>query len=153
MIISFTGTFCIVSLCTYAASTSYDLNHLPTFISNLPNDVEYGYSWSVFCAWCSLGFTVAAACLCTAYPFVSRDIMQPPCDCPPATNTLQWWLNSIFQDLLEEAEVKGKLNSGFQAQKADSSKSDHHILLVQQAVLPCCPAVRFEKETALKGWR
>lgn len=90
MIISFTGTFCIVSLCTYAASISYDLNHLPTFISNLPNDVEYGYSWSVFCAWCSLGFTVAAACLCTAYPFVSRgNIMQPPYDCPPATNTLQ----------------------------------------------------------------
>lgn len=44
MIISFTGTFCTISLCTYAASTSYDLNHLPTFIYNLLNYVEYGYS-------------------------------------------------------------------------------------------------------------
>ncbi|KAM6207328.1 LOW QUALITY PROTEIN: transmembrane protein 178A [Sarcoramphus papa] len=72
-----TGIFCTISLCTYAASISYDLNHLPTFVYNLPDDVEHGYSWSVFCAWRSLGFRVAAGCLCTAYPFVSRgNIMQ-----------------------------------------------------------------------------
>ncbi|XP_067388948.1 transmembrane protein 178A isoform X1 [Emydura macquarii macquarii] len=67
-----TGIFCTISLCTYAASISYDLNRLPTFIYSLPDDVEHGYSWSIFCAWCSLGFIVAAGCLCTAYPFVSR---------------------------------------------------------------------------------
>ncbi|XP_067148964.1 transmembrane protein 178A isoform X1 [Apteryx mantelli] len=72
-----TGIFCTISLCTYAASISYDLNRLPKFIYSLPDDVEHGYSWSIFCAWCSLGFTVAAGCLCTAYPFVSRSkIMQ-----------------------------------------------------------------------------
>ncbi|XP_075781921.1 transmembrane protein 178A isoform X2 [Pelodiscus sinensis] len=64
--------FCTISLCTYAASISYDLNRLPTFIYSLPEDVEHGYSWSIFCAWCSLGFIVAAGCLCAAYPFVSR---------------------------------------------------------------------------------
>ncbi|XP_024058339.2 transmembrane protein 178A [Terrapene carolina triunguis] len=67
-----TGIFCTISLCTYAASVSYDLNRLPTFIYSLPDDVEHGYSWSIFCAWCSLGFIVAAGCLCAAYPFVSR---------------------------------------------------------------------------------
>ncbi|XP_075781920.1 transmembrane protein 178A isoform X1 [Pelodiscus sinensis] len=67
-----TGIFCTISLCTYAASISYDLNRLPTFIYSLPEDVEHGYSWSIFCAWCSLGFIVAAGCLCAAYPFVSR---------------------------------------------------------------------------------
>ncbi|XP_074844528.1 transmembrane protein 178A isoform X2 [Carettochelys insculpta] len=67
-----TGIFCTISLCTYAASISYDLNRLPTFIYSLPDDVEHGYSWSIFCAWCSLGFIVAAGCLCAAYPFVSR---------------------------------------------------------------------------------
>ncbi|XP_009873134.1 PREDICTED: transmembrane protein 178A-like, partial [Apaloderma vittatum] len=28
---------------------------------------------SVFCAWCSLGFILAARCLCTACPFINRD--------------------------------------------------------------------------------
>ncbi|KAM7172023.1 transmembrane protein 178A isoform 2-T2 [Macrochelys suwanniensis] len=67
-----TGIFCTISLCTYAASIAYDLNRLPTFIYSLPDDVEHGYSWSIFCAWCSLGFIVASGCLCAAYPFVSR---------------------------------------------------------------------------------
>uniref|UniRef100_A0A8D0GGW6 Transmembrane protein 178A n=1 Tax=Sphenodon punctatus TaxID=8508 RepID=A0A8D0GGW6_SPHPU len=67
-----TGIFCTISLCTFAASISYDLNRLPKFIYSLPDDVEHGYSWSIFCAWCSLGFIVAAGCLCTAYPFISR---------------------------------------------------------------------------------
>ena len=91
---------------------------------------------------------LAGATLCSSSPPET-----PPYECPPATNTLQWWLKTIFQDLLEEAEVKGKLNLGFQAQKSDSSKSDRRILPVWQAVLPCCPAERFEKETALRGQR
>uniref|UniRef100_G1K8I6 Transmembrane protein 178A n=1 Tax=Anolis carolinensis TaxID=28377 RepID=G1K8I6_ANOCA len=66
------GIFCTISLCTYAASVSYDLNRLPKFIYGLPDDVEHGYSWSIFCAWCSLGLIVAAGCLCTTYPFLSR---------------------------------------------------------------------------------
>ncbi|XP_012643982.1 transmembrane protein 178A isoform X2 [Microcebus murinus] len=67
-----TGIFCTISLCTYAASVSYDLNRLPKLIYSLPADVEHGYSWSIFCAWCSLGFIVAAGGLCIAYPFISR---------------------------------------------------------------------------------
>ncbi|XP_028922765.1 transmembrane protein 178A isoform X1 [Ornithorhynchus anatinus] len=70
-----TGLFCTISLCTYAASISYDLNRLPKFIYSLPDDVDHGYSWSTFCAWCSLGFIVTAGGLCTAYPFVSRTKM------------------------------------------------------------------------------
>lgn len=72
MIVLLAGIFCTISLCTYAASISYDLNRLPKFIYGLPDDVEHGYSWSLFCACCSLGFIVAAGCLCTAYPFASR---------------------------------------------------------------------------------
>ncbi|XP_076798465.1 transmembrane protein 178A isoform X2 [Arvicanthis niloticus] len=64
--------FCTISLCTYAASVSYDLNRVPKLIYSLPHDVEHGYSWSIFCAWCSLGFIVAAGGLCIAYPFISR---------------------------------------------------------------------------------
>ncbi|XP_026889414.1 transmembrane protein 178A isoform X2 [Acinonyx jubatus] len=64
--------FCTISLCTYAASISYDLHRLPKLIYSLPDDVEHGYSWSIFCAWCSLGFIVAAGGLCIAYPFISR---------------------------------------------------------------------------------
>ncbi|XP_066120838.1 transmembrane protein 178A [Saccopteryx bilineata] len=67
-----TGIFCTISLCTYAASISYDLNRLPKLIYSLPDDVEHGYSWSIFCAWCSLGFIVAAGGLCIAYPLISR---------------------------------------------------------------------------------
>lgn len=67
-----TGIFCTISLCTYAASVSYDLNRVPKLIYSLPHDVEHGYSWSIFCAWCSLGFIVAAGGLCIAYPFISR---------------------------------------------------------------------------------
>jgi len=68
----FVGIFCTISLCTYAASIAYDLNRLPKLIYSLPDDVEHGYSWSIFCAWCSLGFIVAAGGLCIAYPFISR---------------------------------------------------------------------------------
>ncbi|XP_020944000.1 transmembrane protein 178A isoform X1 [Phacochoerus africanus] len=67
-----TGIFCTISLCTYAASISYDLNRLPKLIYSLPDDVEHGYSWSIFCAWCSLGFIVTAGGLCIAYPLISR---------------------------------------------------------------------------------
>uniref|UniRef100_UPI00398EBBA6 transmembrane protein 178A isoform X2 n=1 Tax=Pristiophorus japonicus TaxID=55135 RepID=UPI00398EBBA6 len=66
------GIFCTISLCTFAASISYDLSRQPKFIYGLPGDVDHGYSWSIFCAWCSLGLTMMAGCLCTAFPFLSR---------------------------------------------------------------------------------
>uniref|UniRef100_A0A2D4F4Z0 Transmembrane protein 178A n=1 Tax=Micrurus corallinus TaxID=54390 RepID=A0A2D4F4Z0_MICCO len=66
------GIFCTISLCTYATSISFDLNRLPKIIYGLPANVEHGYSWSIFCAWCSLGLIVVAGCLCTTYPFISR---------------------------------------------------------------------------------
>ncbi|XP_010896859.2 transmembrane protein 178A isoform X3 [Esox lucius] len=64
--------FCTISLCTYAASVTYDLSRNPPFIYGLPSDVDHGYGWSIFCAWVSLGLTVASGCLCTTYPLVSR---------------------------------------------------------------------------------
>ncbi|KAL1006177.1 hypothetical protein UPYG_G00068880 [Umbra pygmaea] len=66
------GIFCTISLCTYAASVSYDLSRNPPFIYGLPGDVDHGYGWSIFCAWVSLGLTVASGCLCTTYPLISR---------------------------------------------------------------------------------
>lgn len=66
------GIFCTISLCTYAASVSYDLSRNPPFIYGLPGDVDHGYGWSLFCAWVSLGLTVASGCVCTTYPLVSR---------------------------------------------------------------------------------
>ncbi|XP_010896858.2 transmembrane protein 178A isoform X2 [Esox lucius] len=66
------GIFCTISLCTYAASVTYDLSRNPPFIYGLPSDVDHGYGWSIFCAWVSLGLTVASGCLCTTYPLVSR---------------------------------------------------------------------------------
>ncbi|XP_029632445.1 transmembrane protein 178A isoform X3 [Salmo trutta] len=66
------GIFCTISLCTYAASVSYDLSRNPPFIYGLPGDVDHGYGWSIFCAWVSLGLTVASGCLCTTYPFFSQ---------------------------------------------------------------------------------
>lgn len=68
----FPGIFCTISLCTYAASVTYDLSRTPPFIYGLPADVDHGYGWSIFCAWASLGFTVAAGCLGTTFPFLSR---------------------------------------------------------------------------------
>uniref|UniRef100_A0A4W2GQ89 Transmembrane protein 178A n=1 Tax=Bos indicus x Bos taurus TaxID=30522 RepID=A0A4W2GQ89_BOBOX len=62
-----TGIFCTISLCTYAASISYDLNRLPKLIYSLPDDVEHGYSWSIFCAWCSLGFIFCEGGHCPGY--------------------------------------------------------------------------------------
>ncbi|XP_072360347.1 transmembrane protein 178A isoform X3 [Scyliorhinus torazame] len=66
------GIFCTISLCTFAASISYDLSRQPKFIYGLPSDIDHGYSWSIFCAWCSLGLMMMAGCLCTAFPFLSR---------------------------------------------------------------------------------
>ncbi|KAI4871888.1 hypothetical protein NFI96_032253 [Prochilodus magdalenae] len=66
------GIFCTISLCTYAASVSYDLSRNPPFIYGLPTDVDHGYGWSIYSAWISLGLTVASGCFCTTYPFLSR---------------------------------------------------------------------------------
>ncbi|XP_077191889.1 transmembrane protein 178A isoform X1 [Paroedura picta] len=76
LLLLMSGIFCTISLCTYAASVSYELNRLPKFIYGLPDDVEHGYSWSIFCAWCSLGLIVTSGCLCTTYPFISRKKMS-----------------------------------------------------------------------------
>ncbi|XP_049899431.1 transmembrane protein 178A isoform X2 [Epinephelus moara] len=64
--------FCTISLCTYAASVTYDLSRNPPFIYGLPADVDHGYGWSICCAWASLGLTVASGCLGTTFPFLSR---------------------------------------------------------------------------------
>ncbi|KAK5607845.1 hypothetical protein CRENBAI_010249 [Crenichthys baileyi] len=66
------GIFCTISLCTYAASVTYDLSRNPPFIYGLPADVDHGYGWSICCAWASLGLTVASGCLGTSFPFLSR---------------------------------------------------------------------------------
>uniref|UniRef100_A0A3B3D803 Transmembrane protein 178A n=1 Tax=Oryzias melastigma TaxID=30732 RepID=A0A3B3D803_ORYME len=66
------GIFCTISLCTYAASVTYDLSRNPPFIYGLPADVDHGYGWSIYCAWTSLGLTVASGCLATAFPFLNR---------------------------------------------------------------------------------
>ncbi|XP_040041488.1 transmembrane protein 178A [Gasterosteus aculeatus] len=66
------GIFCTISLCTYAASVTYDLSRNPPFIYGLPADVDHGYGWSLCCAWASLGLTVASGCLGTTFPFLSR---------------------------------------------------------------------------------
>lgn len=66
------GIFCTISLCTYAASVSYELARNPPFIYGLPHDVDHGYGWSIFCAWASLGLCVASGCVCTTCPFLSH---------------------------------------------------------------------------------
>lgn len=66
------GIFCTISLCTYAASVTYDLSRKPPFIYGLPEDVDHGYGWSLYCAWTSLGLTVVSGCLGTMFPFLSR---------------------------------------------------------------------------------
>ncbi|XP_068176737.1 transmembrane protein 178A [Antennarius striatus] len=66
------GIFCTISLCTYAASVTYDLSRNPPFIYGLPSDVDHGYGWSIRCAWASLGLTVAAGFIGATFPFLSR---------------------------------------------------------------------------------
>ncbi|XP_034044647.1 transmembrane protein 178A [Thalassophryne amazonica] len=66
------GIFCTISLCTYAASVTYDLSRNPPFIYGLPADVDHGYGWSICCAWASLGLTVASGCVSTIYPFLNQ---------------------------------------------------------------------------------
>ncbi|KAK5873283.1 hypothetical protein PBY51_018335 [Eleginops maclovinus] len=66
------GVFSTISLCTYAASVTYDLSRNPPFIYGLPADVDHGYGWSIHCAWASLGLSAAAGCLGAASPFLCR---------------------------------------------------------------------------------
>ncbi|XP_066509280.1 transmembrane protein 178A-like [Hoplias malabaricus] len=70
------GIFCTISLCTYAASVSYDLSRNPPFIYGLPEDVDHGYGWSIYSAWVSLGLTVASGCFCTTFPFLTRSKLR-----------------------------------------------------------------------------
>ncbi|MEQ2193061.1 hypothetical protein XENOCAPTIV_022855, partial [Xenoophorus captivus] len=51
------GIFCTISLCTYAASVTYDLSRNPPFIYGLPADVDHGYGWSICCAWARQTFS------------------------------------------------------------------------------------------------
>ncbi|XP_051939932.1 transmembrane protein 178A isoform X2 [Hippocampus zosterae] len=64
--------FCAISLCTYAASVTYDLSRKPPFIYGLPDDVDHGYGWSVALAWASLALSVASGCLGAAFPLLGR---------------------------------------------------------------------------------
>ncbi|XP_019745175.1 transmembrane protein 178A, partial [Hippocampus comes] len=66
------GVFCAISLCTYAASVTYDLSRKPPFIYGLPDDVDHGYGWSVALAWASLALSVASGCLGAAFPLLGR---------------------------------------------------------------------------------
>ncbi|XP_077381226.1 transmembrane protein 178A [Festucalex cinctus] len=66
------GMFCTISLCTYAASVTYDLSRKPPFIYGLPADVDHGYGWSVGLAWASLALSVASGCLGAAFPLLGR---------------------------------------------------------------------------------
>ncbi|XP_057699070.1 transmembrane protein 178A [Corythoichthys intestinalis] len=66
------GIFCTISLCTYAASVTYDLSRKPPFIYGLPDDVDHGYGWSVGLAWASLALSVACGCLGAAFPLPGR---------------------------------------------------------------------------------
>uniref|UniRef100_A0A3Q3GQ65 Transmembrane protein 178A n=1 Tax=Labrus bergylta TaxID=56723 RepID=A0A3Q3GQ65_9LABR len=83
------GIFCTISLCTYAASVTYDLSRTPPFIYGLPSDVDHGYGWSICCAWASLGLTVAAGCLGTTFPFLN---FPPPPQPPKTPQTLTYTL-------------------------------------------------------------
>ncbi|XP_068606997.1 transmembrane protein 178A [Brachionichthys hirsutus] len=65
------GIFCTISLCTYAASVTYDLSRNPPFIYGLPSDVDHGYGWSIGCAWTSLGLIVTAGFIGATFPFLS----------------------------------------------------------------------------------
>uniref|UniRef100_H3CB66 Transmembrane protein 178A n=1 Tax=Tetraodon nigroviridis TaxID=99883 RepID=H3CB66_TETNG len=66
------GSSAGISLCTYAASVTYDLSRKPPFIYGLPADVDHQYGWSICCAWASLALSTAAGCLGTTFPFLSR---------------------------------------------------------------------------------
>ncbi|KAI9545544.1 hypothetical protein NQZ68_035425 [Dissostichus eleginoides] len=67
------GVFCTISLCTYAASVTYDLSRNPPFIYGLPPDVDHGFGWSLCCAGASLTLSAAAGCLGAAAPFLRRE--------------------------------------------------------------------------------
>ncbi|KAG7254815.1 LOW QUALITY PROTEIN: hypothetical protein CRUP_008928, partial [Coryphaenoides rupestris] len=69
--------FCTISLCTYAASVTYDLSRTPPFIYGLPADVDHGYGWSVCLAWASLALSTTAGCICTASPLLSQGPKTP----------------------------------------------------------------------------
>ncbi|XP_028290878.1 transmembrane protein 178A [Gouania willdenowi] len=67
------GIFCSISLCTYAASVTYDLSRTPPFIYGLPGDVDHGFGWSLFCAGLSLSLTVSAGLLGTVFPCLGQN--------------------------------------------------------------------------------
>ncbi|XP_061536517.1 transmembrane protein 178A isoform X2 [Phycodurus eques] len=70
-------TFCGISLCTYAASVTYDLSRKPPFIYGLPADVDHGFGWSAGLAGAGLALSVASGCLGAAFPLLGRSAGPP----------------------------------------------------------------------------
>lgn len=66
----FTGTFCIISLCTCVAGINFELSRDPRNLYSLPDDIGHGYGWSMFCAWGGLGLTLISGFFCTLAPSV-----------------------------------------------------------------------------------
>lgn len=64
----FTGTCCIISLCTCVAGINFELSRYPRYLYGLPEDISHGYGWSMFSAWGGLGLTLLAGFLCTLAP-------------------------------------------------------------------------------------
>lgn len=68
---AYTGTCCIISLCTCVAGINFELSRYPRYMYGLPEDISHGYGWSMFCAWGGLGLTLLAGFLCTLAPSLS----------------------------------------------------------------------------------
>lgn len=77
---SFSGTCCIISLCTCVAGINFELSRYPRYVYGLPEDISHGYGWSMFCAWGGLGLTLLAGFLCTLAPSLNtpRTVVQKP---------------------------------------------------------------------------
>lgn len=75
----FSGTFCIISLCTCVAGINFELSRHPRNLYSLPDDVGHGYGWSMFCAWGGLGLTLISGFFCTLAPSVQP---VPRSTCP-----------------------------------------------------------------------
>ncbi|KAI4585144.1 hypothetical protein MJG53_006678 [Ovis ammon polii x Ovis aries] len=76
---NWTGTFCIISLCTCVAGINFELSRYPRYLYGLPDDISHGYGWSMFCAWGGLGLTLISGFFCTLAPSVQP---VPRTNCP-----------------------------------------------------------------------
>ena len=75
-----TGTCCIISLCTCVAGINFELSRYPRHMYGIPEDISHGYGWSMFCAWGGLGLTLLAGFLCTLAPslYPPHTVAQKP---------------------------------------------------------------------------